>query len=60
MNNVSCLPFRKADEFRQPFEELTTFDSFGHHVVVVDVLDQVDDPDDVGVAFAAENRELIL
>ena len=60
MNDISCLPFWKTNELCQPFEKFTSFDSFRHHVVVVDVFDQVDDPDDIWMTFATQNGKFVL
>ena len=60
MNDISCLILRKAWNFCKSFEELATFDDFRDNIVVLIVLNQVNDPYDVGVTLLTKNWQLIL
>lgn len=60
MDDVGGLRLGEYGQLRQPFEQLAALHELRHHVVVVVVLDQVHDPDDVGVRLLTQNGQLVL
>ena len=59
-NNVDRLSLGETLELLKPFEELAPFDDLGDDVIIVLVFQQIHNANDLGMAFAAQDAQLVF